>query len=147
MKLLLIIFALWSFTACAQNARELVASVLIAEAGGEGESGMSAVAEVIARRMVLDRQTPSQVVRKPRQFSVLNSVTPARLWERASRHPRYPHALWLADVLASRPEALPTATKGADHFTTSSDRPYWTKGRRPVAVIGKLSFYRLRRQP
>lgn len=145
MKSLVCIFALWALPVFAQNARELVAAVLVAEAGGEGTNGLSAVAEVIARRMALDGKTPSQVVRQPKQFSVLNGKTPAKLWAKSSGHPLYSYALWLADVLASQPEALPHATGGADHFTRSDEKPYWARGKRPVAVIGNHSFYRLRR--
>lgn len=145
MKSLFVIFALWVVPASAQTARELVAAVLIAEAGGEGTNGLSGVAEVIRNRVVLEGRTPVQVVQRRRQFSVLNGVTPAKLWEKSARHPLYPYALHLSDLLASRPDALPNATGGADHFTRSDEKPYWAKGKRPVAVIKNHSFYRLRR--
>ena len=35
-------------------------------------------------------------------------------------------------------------TKNADHYCTLDTHNYWTKGRKPVAVIGQHKFYKLR---
>ncbi len=146
MKALLLLF-LWPWWACAQSSRELVAAVLIAEAGGEGTNGLSAVAEVIRRRVELGEPSPASVVKRKGQFSVLNGVSPRSLWQRTVPHPLYLEAWRLAGVLYERPDSLPRQTQDADHFCHKGARPYWSKGHRPSLTIGNHDFYRLRRSP
>ena len=53
---------------------ELVAAVIILEAGGEGQCGMHAVANVIYNRARMDGRSSYAIVKAPKQFSCLNGV-------------------------------------------------------------------------
>lgn len=124
-----------------------VASVLMGEAWSEGVPGMIAVAEVIHQRTVDRGQAPLQVITAHRgrvhAFSCLNGTTVDNLIEKFGPQPGYQKALQIAQVLCEAPTRLPGLTNSADHFTRSEERPYWTRGRRPVAIIGQHAFYKL----
>lgn len=126
-------------------AYKVIAAVIVAEAGGEGENGMSAVAEVIRERGQRLKMTPFQVVSAKKAFSCLNSTSPARLIRKQQQQEKvYAYALALADCLYHAPQNLPNATNKATHFTRKEEKPYWAKGHKPVAVIGAHAFYRLK---
>jgi len=46
---------------------------------------------------------------------------------------------------AKTPPSPAGLAKSANHFTCATEHPYWAKGRRPVAIIGRHAFYRLDR--
>jgi spore germination cell wall hydrolase CwlJ-like protein len=119
---------------------ELLAAVLIAEAGGEGEVGIRAVYEVIQNRVIERDLTPAQIVRQRFQFSCLNVETESSLVARARQHPQWGFAL--RTVHAHRRTDL---VKGANHYYAPAlgPRPYWSRGLEPVAVIGGHSFFKL----
>jgi N-acetylmuramoyl-L-alanine amidase len=151
-------FALWRLTllllscgfalarpltpAAATYGQEVLAAVLLAEARGEGETGMRAVAEVVRRRAD-ERGVSMLSVLKPGAFSSLNGTTRDALLRRFHRHPQFPDALKLARLAYNQPSALGNLTRGANNFTHKREKPYWSAGHRPVAVIGNHAFYRL----
>lgn len=108
---------------------------------------MTAVAEVIHQRTVDKGKAPLQIISARRAqihaFSCLNGTTLDRLIQKFSHEPDYQKALQLAQTLCQSPARLPGITKFANHFTRTTERPYWAKGKRPVAVIGRHAFYRL----
>jgi len=126
---------------------KIVAAVLVAEASSEGVRGMEAVAEVIGQRAKDKGKTPLQVVtsgtQKYRAFSCLNGTTPEKLHRHWSKDANYDEALKIAAVLTRQPERLGSRTKQATHYTQKWEKPYWAKGKKPVAVIGHHAFYRL----
>lgn len=126
---------------------KIVAAVLAAEASSEGVRGMTAVAEVVRQRAKEKGKTPFQVVtsgnQRRRAFSCLNGKTPDALHKHWSRDENYEAALKIAAVLVRQPERLGTLTNRATHYTLKREKPYWAKGRKPVAVIGQHAFYRL----
>jgi len=122
--------------------QEVLAAVLLAEARGEGEVGMRAVAEVVRRRA--DAKGVSMLsVLKPGAFSSLNGTDRDALLRRFHGHPLFPKALAIARIAYNRPETLGDLTRGANHFTHKRERPYWSAGLQPVVVIGNHAFYRL----
>lgn len=127
--------------------QQVVAAVLMAEAWGEGQTGMTAVAEVIRARAEAAGRSPLWVVQQPRQFSCLNRTEPRELIRRFGRHPDFDVALEIARRLYNSPEALAGIANGATHFERAGTRAYWTAGHQPVARIGRLHFYRLPRTP
>lgn len=119
------------------NIVTVIASVLIAEAGGESHrDAMAAVAAVIQRRATTQRMTPIRVVTMPKHFAWL----PSQL-DKHRRHPRWPQATQLAQrVVQGRLDKDPT--NGATHFS-SGPTPWWARGQKPVAVIGNHKYWRL----
>lgn len=129
-------------------AEDAIAAVLMGEAWSEGVRGMTAVADVIHERAVEKDETPIQVVATHRgrvhAFSCLNGTTLVRLIRKFSEKPDYHEALQLAETVCEDPAQLPDLTHSANHYTRTTERPYWAKGKRPVAVIGRHAFYKLK---
>ena len=122
----------------------VVASVIVLEAGGEGPEGMRAVAEVIRNRAINRKADAFSVVTRPRAFSVTNGGI-SRMLRKAEIHPRYQEAARLAKMIHLRFSGLGSTVGGADHFKTVGTPAYWAKGHKPVRVIGRMEFYRLRK--
>ncbi len=123
--------------------QKMVAAVLMGEAWGDGTTGMGAVAEVVRNRAAESGLSPLAVVSSPRQFSCLNRATVEQLYGKYSRHPDYQKALKISRLLYNQPKSLGRSTRGANHFTRTDERPEWSQGRQPVAIIGGHAFYRL----
>lgn len=123
--------------------QKIVAAVLMAEAWSEGETGMTAVAEVIRNRADAAQQSPLAIVTAPGQFSCLSHTTSEALYRKYSNLPEFTTALKLAGFIYNEPARLPGYSRGANHYTRTDERPYWARGEKPVAVIGAHSFYRL----
>ena len=144
--ILLLTVLVWAgFTSPASAAtygQKVVAAVLLAEARGEGETGMVAVAEVIRRRADQQGVSPLLVV-KPGAFSSLNGKTHDEIVKEFHRHPLFPQALRIARTTYNEPQKLQNITRGATHFTHKKETPYWAVNQTPVAVIGNHAFYRL----
>lgn len=141
LRILAFTVALAAFTAAAKpTPTEVVAAVLIAEAGGERDPArsMRAVREVIQMRAWQQQRTELAVVTAPRQFSCLNRTTTARLVAAAKSHPQWPAAA----RLAAAPVAQATVWQ-ANHYHAATINPAWAKGARPIAIVGGHYFYRL----
>jgi len=146
----LLTFCLWGLqlTALGVTYEERgVAAVIMGEAWSEGVPGMTAVAEVIHQRAVEKGKAPLQIISAGRgkihAFSCLNGTTLDRLIQKFSREPDYQRVLQLAQTMCQTPARLPGLAKSANHFTRATEHPYWARGQRPVAVIGRHAFYRL----
>ena len=120
-----------------------VAAVLMGEAWSDGIRGMTAVADVIHQRSLEKRETPLTVISQRHAFSSLNGTTLDRLIAKFSLEPDFQKALQLAKLACESPQSLPDLTNSATHYTRSTERPYWARGHRPVAVVGRHAFYRL----
>jgi hypothetical protein len=126
---------------CSTYDDRVIAAVIVAEAAGESKVGMICVAEVIRQRAIEYGIRPVQAVLKRHHFSSLNRTTPDRLIHKHERTPEFQYALCVVGWLNSN--RLPGYTKMANHFTRKTERPYWARHKRPVAVIGNHAFYRL----
>lgn len=135
-------------TAHAQlTSEKVVAAVIAQEARNQGRAGMLAVGEVIARRASLKDTTPLQIVTarkgKVHAFSSLNGTTPDALYAAMKDEKGFDVAQEVAAIVCRSPEKLPNTTRGATHFTLKSEKPAWSRGRRPVVVIKDHAFYKL----
>jgi spore germination cell wall hydrolase CwlJ-like protein len=146
----LLTFCLWGlhWTALAATYEErAVAAVLMGEAWSEGGRGMTAITEVIHQRSVEKGEAPLQVISAHRgrfhAFSCLNGTTIDGLIQKFSREADYQRALQIAQITCQTPDRLPGLVKSANHFTRNTERPYWARGKRPVAIIGRHAFYHL----
>jgi len=120
---------------------KIIAITILAEARGEGEAGMYAVAAVIAQRAFERKRTPSAVCLKKWQFSCWNGKRLKDL-EHLLKVPQARYAL----ALARNIKLLSRDYVGfANHYhaTWMKKKPYWTKGEKPVKVIGQHAFYKL----
>ena len=119
----------------------VVALTILAEAQGEGPDGMAAVAACIAQRSLNRKITPEQVCLQKWQFSCWNGKRESDL-EHLYETPQAKYALYLEANI----DRMNRAKVGyADHYYASYIKPpYWAKGQKPVAVIGKHKFFKLK---
>ena len=124
---------------------DTLARTLWAEARGEGTRGMHAVANVVMNRVAARRWANDVigVIKQPRQFSPWTRTDPqhSRMLAVTVADPQFREAQAIAmkAVLGD----LEDITGGADHFHTRTVSPAWSRGRTPVAEIGRHVFFRL----
>jgi|TARA_B110001454_G_scaffold85104_1_gene81806 hypothetical protein len=119
---------------------KIIAITILAEARGEGQGGMYAVAAVIAQRAFERKRTPTEVCLKKWQFSCWNGKRLKDL-EHLLKVPQGKYAL----ALAKNIKLLSRDFVGfANHYHNNKIKlPYWAKGQKPVKTIGNHIFYKL----
>ena len=120
---------------------KVVAITILAEARGEGNKGMYAVAAVIAQRAFERKRTPEQVCLKPYQFSCWNGKKLKDL-EHLLTLPQGKYAMLLAKTVKHLSRSY-VGYANHYHATWMKKKPYWAKGKKPVKVIGQHAFYKL----
>ena len=132
--------------------QDTLAQTLLGEARGEGKAGLYAIACIVKRRMELKSypNTAMAVCLEPSQFDYWtqrkrvkwddqNRANVRRLMKGNTELVRY------AKMLAVNINRVDlNYTKNADHYCTLDTHNYWTKGRKPVAIIGQHKFFKLR---
>tara|TARA_A100001201_G_scaffold136480_1_gene125540 strand:+ start:81 stop:545 length:465 start_codon:yes stop_codon:yes gene_type:complete len=118
---------------------KVVALTILAEARGEGERGMYAVAAVIAQRAHEKKMSPKEICLKRKQFSCWNNKTVKDL-EHLFKTKQSKYALTLARNVMHLSREF---TGFANHYHNNKVTPYWSKGVKPTKVIGNHIFYKL----
>jgi len=139
----LIVFLVWATQVRGESytKQEIVAITILAEARGEGKSGMYAVACVISQRAKERKKSAAQVCLQPWQFSCWNKNDPQRPHlKKLLRHELAPYAMMLAKNIDNVDCKF---VQYANHYHTKRVKPYWSKGKRPVATIGNHLFFKL----
>lgn len=95
----------------------IIATTLVLEAGGEGDKGILAIANVLHNRAKKRGTTPAQEALRHYQFSMWNAYNDktekvSDVIARAKVHPKWK----LAVDYAKRIDSLPDITKGATHY-------------------------------
>jgi len=126
--------------------RQIVATCLVLEAGGEGAEGMQAVLNVILNRAdgYLHRMVPETV--KTGAFSCMSSIWKrsepdySPLIQRAENQPgAYEQAMNLISLMEEG--FLRDNTHGATHYHAAYIHPYWADSLRYLTTIGNHIFY------
>ena len=118
---------------------KVIAITILAEARGEGQGGMYAVAAVIAQRAFERKRTPTEICLKPYQLSCWNGKALKSL-EHLLKVPQAKYAI----ALAKNIKLLSRDFVGfANHYHNNKVSPKWAKGNKPVKVIGNHLFYKL----
>lgn len=126
-----------------------LATVLILEAGGEGQQGMQAVMNVIQNRAKGSKNLVDlmKIVIKPLQFSSLNGTKTIQdlqvKIEKSRKHPKFNEAKQI--VQTALQGKLKDITGGSDHYYASNganaiSEPTWGKNLKHTVNIGKHSF-------
>tara|TARA_R100001377_G_scaffold1011_1_gene848 strand:- start:216 stop:731 length:516 start_codon:yes stop_codon:yes gene_type:complete len=150
-------FVLFSFANMAKaqdltSEQKIIAQTILGEARGEGKQGMYAVACVIKQRMKLKSfpNTAKGVCLEASQFDFwtqrdsvtwddTHRATVGRLMNHDTETVRY------AKMLAINIEKVDLNwSKHADHYCTIDINNYWTQGEKPVLIIKRHKFYKLR---
>jgi spore germination cell wall hydrolase CwlJ-like protein len=126
--------------------RQIVASCMVLEAGGEGAEGMQAVLNVILNRADGNLYHMVSETAKTGAFSCMSSIwktpTPdySPLISRAQSQTRaYDEALQLIGLMEEG--FLFDNTHGATHYHASYIHPYWADSLRYLTTIGHHIFY------
>lgn len=126
--------------------RQIIASCMVLEAGGEGSEGMQAVLNVILNRAdgCLYRMVPQTV--KPGAFSCMASIwrTSAPDYDPLIGRAKdqagaYDQAMQLIALMEQG--FLADNTHGATHYHADYIRPYWADSLRYLTTIGHHIFY------
>jgi len=118
----------------------VVAITILAEARGEGDKGMGAVAAVIAQRAIDRKQTWEKVCLAKWQFSCWNGKKISDL-DHLLDVPQAEMAIYLAKNM----HRIDRSKIGnANHYYADYIKaPYWAKGEKPTVKIGRHIFYKL----
>lgn len=130
----------------ANKAVDVLARTLWGEARGEGQIGMEAVANVVMNRVAHRSRWPKEVdavCLQAWQFSAWNNNDPNRkkMLALTKKDKIFLSALAIAQTAVEG--TLADRTGGADHYHERSIKPYWARGSKPTARIGRHIFYRL----
>lgn len=128
---------------------DVLARTIWAEARGEGQCGMEAVACVIMNRVNSGiswwGKTIITVCLKPWQFSCWNNDDPnkKKALEVTITNPLFKIAMEIAEKAVDG--ILDDITNGADHYYSKSmkEPPKWAVDKKPVADVGNHLFFRL----
>jgi len=120
--------------------QKVVAITILAEARGEGDKGMGAVAAVIAQRAIDRKQTWEKVCLAKWQFSCWNGKKISDL-DHLLDVPQAEMAIYLAKNM----HRIDRSKIGnANHYYADYIKaPYWAKGETPTVKIGRHIFYKL----
>ena len=131
----LLIMALAASLARAESQEQIIAEVIAAEAAGEGERGLRAVACVIANRARAQHKTPYQIVTAKNQFYGYTAK---------NRHKLYLQVKPIVDKLAGDIMRIKDITGGAVNFENieAFGEPGWRKGKVKTCKIGRHTFYK-----
>lgn len=130
-------------------------ATLYGEARGEGYKGMQAVMNVIMNRAKGDFNKATEVVLKPKQFSVWNgSSTPYKdaenlyLKAKNGKIKDYEQYRQAADIVGRAMKGqLPDITKGSlFYFNPSIVKPSWAKKLDFAIRIGNHDFYKVKKK-
>ncbi len=133
-----------------QRDKDIVASCLIGEAGGEGRAGMIAVMNVIQNRAKTSDRFVSTVLKR-KQFSMFNQATENginedilnQVIERSKNHPCWSQALEISNKAWNG--MLKDSTHGATHYYAlngmkNKQPPYWANSMKETCKIGNHTF-------
>lgn len=118
---------------------EDVVNTVIAEAAGEGDDGMAAVASVIRNRADKRGKSLADIVREPKQFTGYEAPGPDAVKAMQDPQMRARAASIVDRVLAGE---LPDVTGGADHYHADYVQPDWASKMPQTAKVGRHIFYR-----
>ena len=131
--------------------RDVLARTLWGEARGEGARGMIGVANVVLNRVKVAQEKGKfwwgnniiQVCQKPYQFSCWNRSDPnfKKLQNIGIEDKHFAKAMEIAGLAIA--EQLEDLTRGSTHYHAKEIKPYWSRAKEPIAVIGSHIFYRL----
>lgn len=121
-------------TAARKNEIEEVAKVIAAEAAGEGEEGMRAVASVIMNRANNKSKSPIDIVTSKNQFYGYTAKNKDKLYKQVKDI-----AYKLAEDIYSK--KLKDTVKGAEYFLLPNEKVRSWHGE-PTVKIGKHQFYK-----
>jgi spore germination cell wall hydrolase CwlJ-like protein len=129
----------------------IVACTILAEARGETEVGMYAVAAVIAQRALNRKKHPVDICLQRKQFSCWNNKS-LDAYNHLLHIPQAEYALKVARLVNQGYETnnlyIQRQLYGyADHYHAKGVKPYWIKGQTPVKTFGNHIFYRLNKNP
>lgn len=137
-----------------RSARDTLARTIWGESRGEPRRGQAAVASIVMNRARNPRwwggsknkslaTNVIEVCVRPWQFSAWNPDTASRrqLLAITDKDAAFRAALAIADeALAGN---LIDETYNSDHFHTHGAKPLWSRGLKPITIIGGHRFFRL----
>ena len=127
--------------------QKIIALTILAEARGEGNMGMYAVACVIQQRSIERKMTVMEVCLAPSQFSCWNGKgsIASKMDDKKNLFaaPQAEYAAQLARVIWGNQALERKVIGNANHYHTTDVKPKWSKGKDATVTIKHHKFYRL----
>lgn len=127
--------------------QKIIALTILAEARGEGNMGMYAVACVIQQRSIERKMTVMEVCLAPSQFSCWNGKgnIASKMEDKKNLFaaPQAEYAAQLARVIWGNQALERKVIGNANHYHTTDVNPKWSKGKDATVTIKHHKFYRL----
>ena len=121
----------------------IIVMTILGEARGEGKAGMYAVACVIRKRMIERKMDAVDVCIQNRQFSCWNgNKAQGKLFKLLNSSKEHTYAMKLAPAVVQGGLDL-NYVKHANHYCTLKTHNAWTRGNKPVKIIGNHKFFKL----
>jgi N-acetylmuramoyl-L-alanine amidase len=134
------------------DAEKVVASTIVAEARGEGNTGMYAVGCVILQRSINRKLSPDKVCLQRHQFSCWNNAKDTKTYFHLLNTKEGKYSLILAKAIVeshkdNKEYLILKHVNNADHYYSTKYLridPYWAKDKKPVKIIKNHRFYKLK---
>jgi spore germination cell wall hydrolase CwlJ-like protein len=127
--------------------QKIIALTILAEARGEGNMGMYAVACVIQQRSIERKMTVMEVCLAPSQFSCWNGKgnIASKMDDKKNLFaaPQAEYAAQLARVIWGNQALERKVIGNANHYHTTDVKPKWSKGKDATVTIKHHKFYKL----
>ena len=127
--------------------QKIIALTILAEARGEGNMGMYAVACVIQQRSIERKMTVMEVCLAPSQFSCWNGKgnIASKMDDKKNLFaaPQAEYASQLARVIWGNQALERKVIGNANHYHTTDVKPKWSKGKDATVTIKHHKFYKL----
>lgn len=120
----------------------IVAAVLLLEAGSEGPEGMNAVHTVILNRAALTHKTEKEIVLSPFQFSCCNGPSPGEILLLAFNEKKWPLLLQQQAQAIAQSKVRTARISECLFYCNVRCKPKWIKEKTFVSQIGQHRFYK-----
>ena len=115
--------------------QELLAGLLLGEAGGESREGMVAVYQVLLNRAALLQKHPILVAKESKQFSILNNQTIEELTQKMKSHGKWNLAM---DILESPGGGKRIVGDSTHYYNAKKAQPNWGRGSNCWVEFGEI---------
>jgi len=118
--------------------QELLAGLLLGEAGGEGREGMVAIYQVLLNRSAILQKHPIQVAKESKQFSILNKQTIEELTQKMKSHKNWTLAMEILELPGGMPGGKRIVGDSTYYYNPDKAKPSWGRGNPCWDEFGKV---------
>ena len=118
--------------------QELLAGLLLGEAGGEGREGMIAVYQVLLNRSAILQKHPILVAKESKQFSILNDMSIEELTQKMKSHEKWFLAMEILESPGGMPGGKRVVGDSTHYYNSKKAQPNWGRGSNCWVEFGEI---------